>query len=94
MADAGKVGSSCERKHYNRHSAQTKTRKCSTTVGTNLREHNNGFLSSIGTKKASKKREIENELGKSMSERNGDGNYVLRQAMDTGRPKNCINAIP
>ena len=33
------------------------------------------------------KRATENELGKSMSETNGDRNYVWRQAMDTGRPK-------
>ena len=38
-------------------------------------------------RKVRKKRAIENELGKSMSETNGDRNYVSRQAMYTGRPK-------
>ena len=70
MADAGKVGSSCEGKHYIRHFAWTKIWNCSITVRTNLREHNNKFLSSIGTRQVSKKRATENELGKSMSDRN------------------------
>ena len=64
MAEAGKIGSSCEGKHCFRHFARTKARKCSTTVRTNLREHNNRFLSSFGMRKISKKRATENELGK------------------------------
>ena len=64
------------------------------TARINLREHNNGFLSSIGTRKVGKKPAIENELGKLMSETNGDRKYVWRQARDTGRPKNCFNDVP
>ena len=32
--------------------------------------------------------------GKSMPETNGDRDHMWRQAMDTCRPKNIINAIP
>ena len=39
----------------------------------------------MGTRKVSKKRATENELGKSIPETNGDWDYVWRQAMDTGR---------
>ena len=95
MAYAVKIGSSCEGKHCIRHFARTKARKCSTTVRNNLREHNNRFLSSIGTGKVSEKRATENELGKLMPEKNGDRDHVWRHAMYTGRPKkNSINAIP
>ena len=93
MADAGKTGSSCEGEHCIRHFAWTKARKSSTTVRTDLRKYNNRLLSPIGTRTTSKKCAIKNELGKSMSETDGDCDHVLRQAMDTGKPQDIINAI-